>query len=440
MTRLYCVDKVGKIRVFESEVSLAGNATPGTAYLNTYTGILGGNLTKRQKTINSGKQKRSVNAQAQFEEDSLVKEKLDEGYKSLASLEARYKQQFGVYPSPSGTLAYHIVWLFRKLNIRYNTNSYWLPLPMLAAKWKDEAYKIKYPVLVQPKLNGVRCIALLDKADNVVKLLSRGGQIFVVPQITSRLLFIFNKHPDVILDGEIYIHGMPLQDIVGRVKVEDVTQLNRKDCLEYHIYDLAVENTKQAQRLDFLESITAFNNFGAIKEIQTILSINRDGAFDTYDTIKYVEFVVCANADAVKKEHDLYVSQGYEGAIIRDPEATYQFGFRDKALIKMKEFLDEEFEIAGCEVDTNKGIESFVFILENNQRGNKVPGMMQTFKARPTGTLEQKEVWYKDIAKYVGKKATIRFQERTIDGLPHQAHVRHKDTPVLLEAIRDYEN
>jgi len=118
MTRLYCVDKVGKIRVFESEVSLAGNATPGTAYLNTYTGILGGNLTKRQKTINSGKQIRSVNAQAQFEEDSLVKEKLDEGYESLASLEERYKNQFGSLLPTASHSSDGLSWLFKILDIR----------------------------------------------------------------------------------------------------------------------------------------------------------------------------------------------------------------------------------------------------------------------------------------------------------------------------------
>ena len=410
---LYAIDKKNKIRVFKVEVSAVSPSISKIAYVTTYTGLLDGNLIERDKTITSGKQNRSVEAQAQFEAESLTKEKVDEGYKSLDSLEARYQELYGFPPSSSSNLLDHIFFLFRELDIRHNTNSYWLPLPMLAEKYKDKKASIKFPCLVQPKLNGVRCIAVWNEKLGKVSLLSRGGQIYNVPHIEIELHKYISNNRDIQLDGELYKHGLSLQEIVGKVKVEDPTQYTRKLDLEYHVYDLAVDKLSQEDRISIIQT--------------QVVTIGKP--------IIVVPTLSCYSHEQAKQLHDIYVGKGYEGLMIRDSKATYQFGFRDSCLIKMKEFIDEEFEILGCEVDPNKGIESFVFVLKNNIKADSA----STFKARPTGTLEEKDIWRNNIAKFIGKKATVRYQERTLDGLPHQGNLRAEKTPILVEAIRDYE-
>lgn len=422
MRTLYSIDKKGKIRVFKGEVGLVGPTLPNTAVVHTYSGLLNGELIHRLTHVVKGKQGRTINQQAQFDLDSLINEKIDEGYKSEDQLLARYELLSGTIPFLTKNDSKYILELFSKCKITYNTNAYWLPLPMLAEKWKQHKAKVTYPVLVQPKLNGVRCIALYQ--DQKVLLLSRGGQFYIMPQIQAALTPFFQSNPTVQLDGELYNHGMPLQEIVGRVKVEDPKQFDRKLCIEYWIYDLADDRNIQFSRITrkqiwFGDSL----DFIKINSIKSLVTKN------------------AINEQEVQNFHNQFVSEGYEGAIVRDPNAFYQFGFRDQCLLKVKEFLDEEFEIIGYEVDPNKGIESFVFILDNNQVTNNGDGTktIKTFKARPTGTLEEKDIWRQNISKYIGQKATVRFQERTKDKLPHQAHVRSKNTIMLMEAIRNYE-
>jgi DNA ligase-1 len=282
---------------------------------------------------------------------------------------------------------------------------------MLAEKWKDKKSKVKYPVIVQPKLNGVRCIALYK--DSKVLLLSRGGGYYIMPHIQAALLPFFISNPNIQLDGELYNHGMPLQKIVGICTLEDEAQFDRKLPIQYWIYDLAIGKSMQTQRFSIL-----YTDFSTLADGVKILKLQTLTANNEKDVDYY---------------HNTWVEAGYEGAIVRDSNAYYQFGFRDSCLLKVKEFQDEEFEIVGCEVDKNKGIgESFTFTLRNN-----INDLL--FNARPTGTIAEKENWFNNIINYMGKKATVRFQERTQDGLPHQAHVRHKDSPLLIEAIRDYE-
>lgn len=406
MIELYSIDKKGKIRVFKVHQD-------GQNLIQSATGILGGNLTIKNTTISKGKQGRTIPEQVDFEMASLVNEKLDEGYKSTKDLIDRFESTTGT-PLPVDVMAKEkevITILFDLLHIKFNTNKYWLPLPMLAEKWKDQKKKVKYPAILQPKLNGVRCIAVWSKEEERVKLLSRGGQVYQMPEIELALRDFLMTHQTVQFDGELYKHGMPLQDISGIVRLEDKEQFDRKHKLEYHIYDLAVEDVQQIARTGMMERY--------VEEIK-------------HNSIIAVPSITVTSEEEVKTYHDAFVATGYEGAMVRDQNGYYMFGFRDTVLIKVKEFIDEEFEIVGSDVDSAKGIESFVFVLKNNI--NDI-----TFKARPTGTIEDKEIWRQNIDKFIGKKATVRYQERTVNGLPHQGHVRADKTELLIEAIRDYE-
>ena len=73
--------------------------------------------------------------------------------------------------------------------------------PMLAHKYNpDKAY---YPAYIQPKLDGVRCVFTKDGA------YSRTGKEFKnVDHIKKDLKVVFNRYPNLILDGELYNHGL----------------------------------------------------------------------------------------------------------------------------------------------------------------------------------------------------------------------------------------
>lgn len=103
--------------------------------------------------------------------------------------------------------------------------------PLLAHIY--EPHRVTYPCYVQPKLNGIR--ALYQNGTFV----SRDEVVFspgLLDHLAQPLLRIFG--PDVILDGELYVHGWPLQRI--NAAVTPVRKEPNEDTLkvEYHVFDV----------------------------------------------------------------------------------------------------------------------------------------------------------------------------------------------------------
>lgn len=383
MKTLYALDKNGNV-VF-SKLHVLSHIDKTVDIITGY-GRLGGKRQEKVVKIKKGKNIGKANEttplqQAQLEAESKWLKKKDEGYKTLEEYQS--KSSFVKSPEDIGK------------HFKYNTFPNWSPMPMLAEPFKEKLLKGNPEFFIQPKLNGVRGIGSLGN------LISRGGKEYNIPHIQKDIDKLINdcNNKGIILDGEIYLHGTPLQEIVSLVKNADKPK--RKD-LVYVVYDVINPDLFYKDRV---------NTLAKIKLKTQKLGIN---------SIKLLE-VNISKIDRYKAWHDKYVTNGYEGAIIRLPNSVYMSGFRDKALIKVKEFIDEEFTITGhiCEKDD---IDSFVFVLEQEEG--------KTFKARPRGTRQDKLDYLNSMEAIVGKQATVRYQERTVDNVPHQAHV---------VVIRDYE-
>lgn len=294
----------------------------------------------------------------------------------------------------------------------YASNENYDPLPMLAYRI-EKVKEINYPLLAQPKLNGVRMLVKENTINIILKMISRGGTYYIIPHLQTQLSSLFTKirntikDVNLLLDGEIYVHGIPLQEISGAARKEESGLFTSNSWLEYHIYDVIDLNdikTSQTQRNINLYALALLNDQPNIKIVHT-------------SEVK--------NLEEVESLHNKFVSEGYEGLILRDPHGEYKFNQRTRNLLKVKKYQDEEFKIIGCEIDDNKTIgESFVFILKNNIND-------LTFKSRPTGTDAQKEYWLDNPDTWQLQMATVRFFERSKDGLPQQGSVQSKLTEVL---------
>jgi DNA ligase 1 len=269
-------------------------------------------------------------------------------------------------------------------------------LPMLAQKFKDRKHNIVYPCYVQPKLNGVRCLAQKnDKKE--VKYLTRGGKEYTtLSHLTKKILDIFGKE-NGILDGEIFVKDWSFQEIVRNVKKERDTTKQ----LQYWVYDFADPKMTFTQRLEWISK-----NIGAGHEPEIIL----------------VPTFVANNEKEVYEFHKKFVNQGFEGVIIRNTHGKYIFDHRSKDLQKYKTFEDAEFKILGGEEGT--GLEEGCIIFICNLGNGK------TFKVRPKGSRELRKEWLKDLKNIIGKDLTVRYQEFSEEGVPI--------FPVGI-AIRDYE-
>ncbi|EPP6131514.1 hypothetical protein ACUU01_005749, partial [Escherichia coli] len=104
-----------------------------------------------------------------------------------------------------------------------NTEKVGVQLAHDAAKVSHAKY-LKFPADAQPKLDGVRCrISRHLSIGSVFTAYSRENTIYKIPtELIPDIMAMLRLHKDVDeFDGEIYAHGLDLEDIVSMIKNED---------------------------------------------------------------------------------------------------------------------------------------------------------------------------------------------------------------------------
>ena len=269
-------------------------------------------------------------------------------------------------------------------------------LPMLAHPYKDRAHDIVWPAYVQPKLNGVRCLAH-KVSDTEIRFTSRKGKSYddVCAHLKGPLLELMTAGE--ILDGELYNHDWSFQNILRHTKKARSDQ----ELLGYWVYDVADETVpfKARTTLLYLKKWTASAH--PVVRLNTVLISSKDQLMDW---------------------HAAFVADGFEGVIVRNLGGRYKFGHRSADLQKYKEFIDEEFPIIGGKAAEGSQEGCVIFRV-------KVADGIEC-DVSPRGSLEYKRRLFRELDTLIGKPLTVRYQERSEDG--------NLVFPVGI-AIRDYE-
>ena len=251
-------------------------------------------------------------------------------------------------------------------------------LPMLAQDYLKQGHRIKYPCFGSPKLDGVRCLAL--RHEDRVELKSRGGKEYSVYHIQDQL-FPIMKVGDV-WDGELYIHGKYLEEIVSAVKkYNDLTP-----DIEFIIFDMVKDETYE-HRLISMQALRRY----------TLSSVEAP-------SIDVIEFCEIQDEQHMKQKHKEYVSRGYEGIMLRNCNGVYESGKRSADLLKYKQFFDEEFEIVDVVEDRNQ---NGVLVVWDNTAGTHFDVCY--------GDFEERKRQLASPEKYKGKALTVKYQTRYKD-------------------------
>jgi DNA ligase-1 len=256
--------------------------------------------------------------------------------------------------------------------------------PMLAKDWNDEKHKVKFPVASQRKYDGVRCII---KSDG---MWSRNGkQIISAPHIYESLKELFETNPDLVLDGELYTDKeFDFNKIISCVKKTKPTldDLNKsKEYIKYFIYDLASDDNSFNIRYNTLKNMFDKKQFPI-----TCVLANID---------------IIQNESEINKYHDQYVSEGFEGQIIRILEGKYE-NKRSKFLLKNKVFNDDEFIIIGVKEGLGK------------LSGKVGKLVFQNFESAVNGEHSYLEELWNKKDKLIGLTATVRYFGLTTTDIP----------------------
>lgn len=264
--------------------------------------------------------------------------------------------------------------------------------PMLAKRFAEHIHKHPYPLYVQPKLNGVRGIywnGLMQSRDQHI------WEHQVVKHIVDQLESL---PPDVILDGEFYVHGWPLQKINGAISVNRLEPTATTAHVQYHVFDCVLAQKQQAcfaERHEHLRSLF-------VKHI-------------TGPHVCLVDTHLCANEIEAEHWYAHYKSLVYEGMMYR---ADAPYGLEQHCtnkenrwdiLLKRKDWLDEDCVIIDVELGTGKFanvVGSLVLQFPNGQQ----------FKAG-SGLSDMQRHFYMDSPP-IGRIAKIKYEMLSSSGIP----------------------
>lgn len=384
-------DTKGKIRVSIIGYELIEETK--SFIIHRQSGQLHGKLIDQpDKLVTRGKATRNIYQQVELETNHLVKEKLDKGYRELEKNIEEYSDEelnsiLGETP----------------------TGQDGVPKPMLA-KQADKVTNKKIfnkEWYASRKIDGLRALIYMGN-DGELHTSSRGAMNYdaAMYEILSHptLIKLFKDNPGLIIDGECYRHGYSLQQLnsIARTQKTAVDY----EVLQFYWYDVVDLNSTFDERWAFMQDIRD----------QLNLTFEPEREFKEKELrIQFVPQVIVSSWNAIMDLHNEYVSEGWEGVVIRDPDKVYKPNGRTNDMIKVKMYKSSEFLITGYELGL-RGTEDMVFTLITKD------GI--EFKAKPHGDREQKE-WYIDNfeKECLNQYANVKYFYLSDTGCPLQPSV-----------------
>lgn len=261
--------------------------------------------------------------------------------------------------------------------------------PMLAHRYDKFPEKAQFTCAAQPKLDGHRCIAIVENGE--AKLFSRQRKpITGLPHIEKALVDWMAQHKiteKMVFDGELYNHAYKKNFEQLTSHIRSSTPKDGHTIVQYHMYDI-VTGTPFKTRSMFLGSM--FSDA-------------------TPAPLFFVSTQLVVDAEDVVVQFTKHLEDGYEGSILRNMDGKY-VGKRSYDLLKVKQFRDEEFMVVGVEEGRGKmaGKAIFVMMTEDGKE----------FRAKMSGKLERLADFFAHPEKCVNRLMTVQFQDYTSDGIP----------------------
>jgi DNA ligase 1 len=292
----------------------------------------------------------------------------------------------------------------------------------LAKQFEDYKDKIKYPVAIEDKLNGVKCIFRKSGAFS-----RTGEEFFCLDHIKEELSPLFDKFPNLILDGELFNPTLKneLNTIASLVSVnrkdKDVSDEDRqraKEIIQYHVYDGFGYSLPDVGGITHLQQDTPFE----------FRKIDLSYIIKNLQYCKFHGFEYVHSYDEITSLMDKVREEKREGIMIKVLDAPYE-NKRSKNMLKLKVFYDAEYEV----VDFVEGegnwagkVKKVICKLPQTSLNGK-----DTFESNIRGTMESLEHLWNTKEQHIGKRVTVEYQELSVYNIPL--------IPYCDALFRDYE-
>jgi len=277
---------------------------------------------------------------------------------------------------------------------------------MLAPNKIANVTSVDYPLIVQPKLDGFRCICL---SGDSVKLLSRSGKPLVNKQLRSHFKALERAH-GYALDGELYDPTITFQKLDSILTTEDK---ELPETLKYYIFDCIPLDDWEAKSC----SLTYESRLKLTRRIVTSHICN-------YKRIVDVGSDIAEYSSDVVSIYKKYLKEGYEGVMLKASKGLYRWKrvtLKSGEMLKLKPFDTLDLPIVG-------------FYDGEDKYTGLLGGIVVKYKDKEvrvgSGFSDKQR---KDINEnrdlYLGKTAEVKYLEETDGG-----SLRH---PIFLRVRND---
>jgi DNA ligase-1 len=210
--------------------------------------------------------------------------------------------------------------------------------PLLAATIDDTA-DLKYPVLASPKLDGIRCI--------VIDGVAMSRKLKPIPNQYVQECLGTGEYDG--LDGELIV-GDPASKSCYHDTYSGVMSGDGRPDFLFHVFD----------RIDLMD-------YGFEDRFEQGLGeVN-------LPHLKVVWHVKVENEADLLQMEDQWLYLGFEGVMVRSLNGPYKYGrstLKEGTLLKLKRFVDSEYEIVGFEERMHNGNEATKDELGNTKRSS----------------------------------------------------------------------
>jgi DNA ligase-1 len=203
--------------------------------------------------------------------------------------------------------------------------------------------------LVEVKLDGVRVITIVYADGRVLQFSRNGKELVNFPHIIEQISQVIktkgtNKNVDVVLDGEVM--SSSFQDLMKQVhRKSDVNSddavLHLFDVIPLKDFEKGICQTPQSTRSEMVKFW--------VETYQDLLPNV------TYVANELVDLETTQGQKRFKEINQKAIDGGYEGIMIKDPNAIYECK-RTVSWLKLKPFIEVTLEVKDVEEGTGRNI------------------------------------------------------------------------------------
>lgn len=257
---------------------------------------------------------------------------------------------------------------------------------MLACSEIPDLYKLTYPKLITPKLDGIRALACQGTA------MSR--TLKPLPNKHVQKFFMDNQLTN--LDGELMVRNADgTLAIFDDVQSAIMSREGEPD-FEYWVFD----SFMPASRAHQMRANVAKERVNST----------------TLAKVHFIAYDIAHSPEQAEEFAKHYLKLGYEGIIIRDPDAPYKHGrstLKQEWMLKYKPFYDAEGVIVAYEE----------LVHQDGYVGNKLGALWLAFngtrfKVGSGFDDAQRIEYWQQRDNLLGKQVTFKYQELTKTGKP----------------------